>query len=41
VIVYQAVEEDDGAYEFNKLCAVCAWWELKLSHSNHRIRWEL
>lgn len=24
VIVYQAVEEDDGAYEFNKLCAVCA-----------------
>lgn len=24
VIVYQAVEEDDGAYEFNQLYAICA-----------------
>jgi hypothetical protein len=24
VIVYEAVEEDSGAYEFNKLYAICA-----------------
>ena len=33
VIVYQAVEEDDGAYEFNKLYAICAWvqcWDVPL-----------
>lgn len=24
VIVYEAVEEDDGAYEFNKLCSITA-----------------
>lgn len=24
VIVYQAVESDDGDYEFNKLCAISA-----------------
>ena len=25
VIVYEALEDDDGAYEFNKLYAVFAW----------------
>jgi hypothetical protein len=24
VIVYQALESEDGEYEFQKLCAVCA-----------------
>jgi len=24
VIVYEVIEEDDGAYEFNKLCAICS-----------------
>lgn len=25
VIVYEAQEEDDGAYKFNKLCSMFAW----------------
>jgi len=41
VIVYRAVEEDDGAYEFDKLYAISAWWELKHSHLDHQIRCEL
>jgi hypothetical protein len=26
VIVYEAIEEEDGDYEFKKLYAVCAWF---------------
>ncbi len=41
VIVYEALEDDDGAYDFQKRYSICAWWEPKLSHSKHQIRCEL
>jgi len=25
VIVYEAQEDEDGSYDFNKLCSICAW----------------